>query len=154
MSTLNKEFVAAVREKVNACGYFRLLGMQLINFEIGSSVIKLEAGEKHLQPFGVVHGGVLASIIDAAAFWAVFPEVDQGKGMTTVDLKINYLAPLREGKIVARGKIIKMGKTIGLGEGTVYDQFGKILAHGVSTLMVLPNQNQLDDGQLPEKFID
>lgn len=70
---------------------------------------------KYLQPFGYVHGGAIASVIDAAAFWAVFPQVKDGMGLTTVDIKVHYLAPVQKGKLVAKGRRIKIGRTLALG---------------------------------------
>ena len=110
--------------------------------------------KKHLQPFGMVHGGVFASIIDAAAFWALFYEIeDQNAGATTVDLKLNYLAPAASGKLIARGRQIKLGKTLGYAEAEVIDVNGKILAHGTSTLIVLAGKGLTSDSPLPPKFI-
>ena len=60
-------------------------------------------------------GGVIASVIDAATFWAVFPQVKDGMGLTTVEIKVNYLAPVPKGKVVAKGRCIKIGKTLALG---------------------------------------
>ncbi len=150
---LNPEYVSLTCKKASESGYFTLLSMKLLNFEIGSSYLEMEIQEKHLQPFGVVHGGVFASVIDAAAFWSVFPELPPGQGMTTVDLKVNYLAPAISGKVIIKGKRIKMGKTLGLAEATVLHSSGRVLAHGTSTVMALPDQNLLDNDLLPQKFI-
>ena len=118
------------------------------------SVLEIDLGKKHLQPFGLVHGGVFASIIDAAAFWALFYEIeDQNAGATTVDLKLNYLAPAASGKLIAKGRQIKLGKTLGYAEAKVTDINGKILAHGTSTLMILPGNGLTADPPLPPKFI-
>lgn len=154
MSILNPEYVRQICRKITESDYFSLLSMKLVNFEIGASRVELEIEQKHLQPFGVVHGGVFASIIDAAAFWCVFPELDPSQGMTTVDLKVNYLAPATSGKLFVAGKRIKMGKTIGLAEGTVFDSSERVLAHGISTVIALPNQNLLGNEFFPAKFID
>jgi uncharacterized protein (TIGR00369 family) len=105
--------------------------------------------EKHLQPFGNVHGGVMASVVDAAAFWAVFPQVEEGKGLTTVEVKLNYLAPAQKGKLVARGRCIRIGKTLALGEAQVKDENEVLIAHGTSTLMVIPGLRILGDESLP-----
>jgi uncharacterized protein (TIGR00369 family) len=108
-----------------------------------------------LQPFGFVHGGVFASIIDAAAFWAIFFEVeDQNSGVTTVDLKLNYLAPAASGKLIAKGRQIKLGKTLGYADAEVSDDNGKLLAHGTSTVMILPGKGLTADRPLPPKFIE
>ena len=154
MRKLNPQYVEAVSALANRCPYFTLLSMSIRDIGIGYSLLDIEVQNKHLQPFEAVHGGVFASIIDAAAFWAVFPEVDENLGMTTVDLKVNYLAPAQSGKLIARGRRIKHGKTLSLGEAEVINQENTILAHGTSTLMVLQNLGGAFKHSLPPKFIE
>jgi len=74
---------------------------------------EIAARQKHLQPFGIVHGGVFASLLDATAFWAAYSQAPEDVGMTTVDLKLNYLAPL-------------------LSEASIRNEEGALLAHGTS----------------------
>jgi uncharacterized protein (TIGR00369 family) len=113
--------------------------------------VRLE--EKHLQPFGAVHGGVYASLIDAATFWAVFTGIDEGLGMTTVELKTNYLAPASKGILRAAGKGIKVGRTLCLGEATVSDGDGRLLAHGTATMMIIRELTIQSDETYPPKFL-
>ncbi len=154
MRKLNPQYVEAVSALVNRCPYFTLLSMSIRDIGIGYSLLDIDVQNKHLQPFEAVHGGVFASIIDAAAFWAVFPEVDENVGMTTVDLKVNYLAPAQGGKLIARGRRIKLGKTLSLGEAEVINEKNTILAHGTSTLIVLRNLGEAPKHSLPPKFIE
>jgi len=153
MKELNPEYVQRISQLVNSCPYFTLLSMKLLEAGPGFSLLEIELAEKHLQPFGFVHGGVFASIIDAAVFWSIFHEIDDpNPGATTVDLKLNYLAPAAAGKLIARGSRIKVGKTLGYGEARVTDGNGKLLAHGTSTLMILPGNTLAADRPLPPKF--
>ena len=63
-----------------------------------------------------------------------------------------YLAPAVSGKLIAKGRLIKLGKTLGYAEVTVTDENDRLLAHGTSTLMILPG-NGLAMGQpMPPKF--
>jgi uncharacterized protein (TIGR00369 family) len=129
--------------------------MKLVDVGIGYSSLEIELAHKHLQPFGVVHGGVFASIIDAAAFWSVYYGIeDPDVGITTVDLKLNYLAPAVSGKLIASGRQIKVGRTLGYAEASVADQQGKVLAHGTSTLIILPGKAIETDPPLPPKFLE
>jgi uncharacterized protein (TIGR00369 family) len=144
----------------NESPYFKLISMSIKALEVGRCLIEVDLAEKHLQPFGMVHGGVFSSVIDAATFWAVFPEVDEGLSMTTVELKINYLAPAQRGRLVVEGRRIKLGKTLGLGEATVKNEDDKLLAHGTSTVMVVSDLGLgiaerlgLKGQDLPPKFI-
>ena len=154
MKKLNPDYLNAVLNQVNTSPYFDLLSMNIIALEWGRSHLEVKVMEKHLQPFGNVHGGVFSSIIDAATFWAVWPQVDEGLGMTTVEMKLNYLAPASDGKLIARGKSIKVGKTLCLAEASVEDGDGKLLAHGTETMMVLKGLEIQGQGSLPPKFLD
>lgn len=154
MRELNPQYVDMLIEGTNDCPYFKLLSMKLLQFDIGRSLLQIDLQEKHLQPFGVVHGGVFSTILDAAAFWSVFPEVDESSGMTTVDLKLNFLAPASHGKLIAHGRRIKLGKTLGLAEAEIRSEDGRILAHGTSTLIVLSDFPFLHEKLLPPKFIE
>jgi uncharacterized protein (TIGR00369 family) len=154
MKTINPEYIERVNQLVNRCPYFDLLSMKIQEVGARFSVLEIDLAQKHLQPFGFVHGGVFASIIDAAAFWSLFYEIeDQETGVTTVDLKLNYLAPAVSGKLIAKGRQIKLGKTLGYAEAEVTDVNGKILAHGTSTVILLPGQGLTADPPLPPKFI-
>ena len=155
MKKPNPEYIKRIHKIVNSCPYFELLTMKLQDVGIGYSVLEFDLAKKHIQPFGMVHGGVFASIIDAAAFWSIyFGLEDQSAGLTTVDLKLNYLAPAASGKLIARGRQIKLGKTLGYADAEVTDETGKILAHGSSTVIILPGKAIEADPPLPPKFID
>ncbi len=154
MHRINPQYAEMVKRITNQCPYFRLLSMELREFDIGTSLLEIELQEKHLQPFGAVHGGVFSTIIDAATFWALYGEIDEQSGMTSVDLKLNYLAPAKaQGKLIAKGRRIKIGRTLGLGEAEVTNEEGKIVAHGASTLMVMEGWSLSDEERFPPKFI-
>ena len=154
MKTPNSEYIEKVNKLVNQSPYFELLSMKIRDVGIGFSVLEIDLAKKHLQPFGFVHGGVFASIIDAAAFWAIFYEIeDSNTGVTTVDLKLNYLAPAVSGRLIAKGRQLKLGKTLGYAEAEVNDVNGKLLAHGTSTVILLPGKGLTSDPPLPAKFI-
>jgi len=155
MKKPNPEYIERINAIVNFCPYFDLLSMKLQEVGIGYCVLGIDLARKHLQPFGMVHGGVFASIIDAAAFWAVYFSVaDENAGMTTVDLKLNFLAPAVSGRLVARGRQIKVGNTLGYAEAEVTDEKGNILSHGTSTVIILPGKAIKVDPPLPPKFIE
>jgi uncharacterized protein (TIGR00369 family) len=153
MKTLNPAYVRAVSEYATASPYFRHLSMVIRQLGMGCAVVDLEVGPEHLQAFGYVHGGVFASVIDTAAFWSAFCELEEGMGITTTDLKVNYLAPVQAGRLVAHGRSIKMGKTLGLAEATMTDAAGRIVAHGTSSLIVLPGFGLAGAPPLPPKFL-
>ena len=150
---LNPKYTEAISMLVNRSPYFSLLSMEIKDLEWGNSVLEVALEEKHLQPFGYVHGGAIASVMDAATFWAVFPQVKDGMGLTTVEIKVNFLAPVKEGKLVAKGRCIKIGKTLALGDATIYDGNGNLLGHGTATMMIVPDLKVEGQENLPPKKI-
>jgi len=151
MTKLNPDYVEAIKRVVNTSPYFSLISMEIKDLEPGHTRLEVILEEKHLHPFAMVHGGVFASLVDAAAYWALYTEVDEGNWMTTVEMKLNFLAPARAGKLVTEGRRIKLGRTLGLGEARVEDEEGKLLAYGVGTFMILPGQGL--PASLPPKFL-
>jgi uncharacterized protein (TIGR00369 family) len=154
MRRLNPEYVKTIIDKVNGCPYFSLLSMEIGELKPGSCRMAVDVQEKHLQPFGNVHGGVFSSLADATAFWAVYPQIDEGVGMTTVELKLNYLEPSNSGSLIGKGRSLRVGKTLCLGEAQIEDEQGRLLAHGTSTMMLLRDLRLTDEHKLPKKFLD
>ncbi len=146
MRKLNPDYVKAVTAMANDSPYFRHLGMAIAELGVGEALVEIRAQVIHHQIFGNVHGGVIASLVDTAIFWCFFAELDESAGITTVDLKVNYLAPVADGKLSARGKRIRLGRTLGLGETEVFNGEGKLVAHGTSSVIVLSRS------QLPSPF--
>src|SRR5215510_4346353 len=101
---------------------------------IDEAPFELTAADFRLQPFGVVHGGNVATLIDSAAFWACFLSMDSDDdGLASVDLKLNYLAPARVEPLQCTGTLIKAGKTLSYAEAAVRGADGRLIAHGTST---------------------
>src|SRR4030066_1639669 len=150
---LNPKYTEAVAMIVNRSPYFSLLSMEIRDLQWGTSLLEVQLGEKHLHPFGFVHGGAIASVMDAAAYWAVFPQVENGMGLPTVEIKVNFLAPSQKGKLVAKGRCIKIGKTLASGDATIYDAKGNLLAHGTATMMIVPDLKVEGQENLPPKQI-
>jgi uncharacterized protein (TIGR00369 family) len=139
--TPNPEFVEALRESVRTAPYPHLIGMQLAHVGFDECRIELALAERHFQPFGIVHGGVLATLIDTATFWAGYLRLPQGTGLVNVDLKLNYLKPGLGGVLRAEGRCLRPGRQISYAEAHVRDEAGELVAHGTSTLMALPGKD-------------
>jgi uncharacterized protein (TIGR00369 family) len=152
MRTLNPDYVKAVTTIANNSPYFRHLGMMITDLGVGEALVEIEAREAHRQMYGQVHGGVIASLVDTAIFWCFFWELDEAAGITTVDLKVNYLAPVADGKLLARGKRIRLGRTLGFGETEVFNGEGKLVAHGTSSVLVLSQASPFASLTMP-KFL-
>jgi uncharacterized protein (TIGR00369 family) len=114
-----------------------LIGFTLTEVEPGRAVIAFEAGPRHANPMGTLHGGVLCDIADAAMGIAYAASLDEGETFTTLELKINFLKPVRTGRLVATGRLVKGGRTVGLLECDVVDDKDRLVARASSTCMTL-----------------
>jgi uncharacterized protein (TIGR00369 family) len=136
----NPEYIEALKKMVNTSPYPSHMSMRLAAIDLDVATIELELGRRHLQPYGIVHGGVLATLIDTATFWSVFMRIPEDAGLVNIDLKLNYLRPVEKGLLRAEGAAIRSGKSISYAEASVLDATDDLVAHGTSTLMVLPGK--------------
>lgn len=140
MHTPDPDYIQELIQLVNTSPYPAHMSMRLGDIAMDHARIELDTGPCHLQPFGIVHGGVLATLIDTATFWAAFMRIPENAGLVNIDLKLNYLKPVTTGRMEARGRTIRSGKSISYAEATVVDANGETVAHGTSTLMTLPGK--------------
>ena len=140
MLQTNEAYIKQLIELVNTSPYPSHLPFRLVSIGLDQARVELSVDERHLQPFGIVHGGVLATLIDTATFWAVFMRLPEDAGLVNIDLKLNYLRAVSSGQLIAEGTGIKSGRTISYAEASVSDSDGKLVAHGTSTLMALPGK--------------
>ena len=161
MRQINPEHIGALLELINQGPYFELLSMKVCELKTGYARVEVDLQNKHRSPFGILHGGVYSSVIDTAAYWSVYCELDEHIGYTSIDLSINNLSMIREGKIIVEGKSIKIGHSICLAEASAKDASGKLLAHGTSKLMILDGKQSIANAvesmgykSLPPKLIE
>ncbi len=140
MKSPNPEYIRRLKRTVKDAPYPRHMAMELAEIGMDSAVATLRLAECHMQPFGIVHGGVLATMIDTATFWAAFLRLPDGDGLVNIDLKLNYLKAVRKGVLRAEGRCLRHGRSISYAESGVLDEDGDLLAHGTSTLMALPGK--------------
>jgi uncharacterized protein (TIGR00369 family) len=114
-----------------------LLGIDVVERGEGETVFRLEAEERHSNPMGTIHGGILCDLADAAMGMAFFTTLEEGESFTTLELKINYLRPFWTGTLLAHGKVVSRGNTIGLTECRIVDDRDRLIAHATSTCMAL-----------------
>ena len=82
------------------------------------------------------HGGVLAALVDLAADWALVKRT--GRGVPTVDLRVDYHAPAMPGDLIAKGRVVKAGGTLSTAEAQVFDSSGKLVASGRGAYYTAP----------------
>lgn len=114
--------------------------MTLISSGDGRAVIEMEATERHVNPMGTLHGGVLCDLADLAMGAAYASGLADGETFTTLELKINFLKPVWKGHLVATGRVVRRGRTVGMVECDVADQTGALVARASCTCLTLREQ--------------
>ncbi|MDD3762453.1 MAG: PaaI family thioesterase [Nevskiales bacterium] len=139
-ATINPEYVARLIDAVNTGDFPSHVDFKLRAVDYDSCRVELDIAQKHFQPLGIVHGGVMATMIDTATFWAGFMRLPEDAGLVNVDLKLNYLKAVVGGRLIAEGRCLRPGRQISYTEASVRNEHGELVAHGTSTLMALPGK--------------
>ena len=126
-----------IRDKFAFNHFPRLLGIELDSVEPGRARLSVEVTESLRQLAGVMHGGAIATLIDTAVAMAIVGVSAPNSRFTTVELKVNYLRPLKEGRVVAEARLIQDGRRIVVADCDVFDPEGKLAAKGLLTYIRL-----------------
>jgi uncharacterized protein (TIGR00369 family) len=115
-----------------------LVGFDLVEVGDGSAVFALKPGEEHYNPLGTVHGGIAATLLDSAMGCAVHTVLPQGRGYTTLEIKINYVRAMTRdtGRVRAEGTVIHAGRSVATAEARLVDEDGRLYAHGSTTCLI------------------
>ena len=119
-------------------GWMETLGARITESEPGRVVLELEAGPQHRHGGGVVQGGVITQIADAAMGMSLATLQENGMWNTTIELKINFVRPVVSGRIRAIGRVVEMKQTLQFSEADVLDDEGRLVARASSTCLAVP----------------
>ncbi len=135
--------LAALRRGLESgprAGWADLIGAQIAEVESGRVVVELDATPRHHHPGGVVQGGIITAVADAAMGMSLLTVQPRGESNSTIELKINFMRPVIEGRIRAVGRVVEVRRSLLFSEADVFDQAGKLVARASSTCMVIPRQ--------------
>jgi uncharacterized protein (TIGR00369 family) len=119
-------------------GWMETLGARISESEPGRVVLELEAGPQHRHGGGVVQGGVITQIADAAMGMSLATLQEDQVWNTTIELKINFIRPVVSGRIRAVGRVVEMKQSLMFGEADVFDEQGRLVARASSTCLAVP----------------
>lgn len=105
--------------------------------DVGAAVVDLDCGQSHHNPMGRVHGGVVAALADAAMGIAFGRTLLETEDFATIEMKVNFVRPIREGRLTAVAEVLQRGLRIGFVECRITDRRGKLIATATSTCTVL-----------------
>jgi uncharacterized protein (TIGR00369 family) len=119
-------------------GMSELMGFRLAEVSAGHAVIIITPEERHYNGLGIVHGGLAATLLDSALGVAINTMMPAGRFFTTLEMKINYVRPIRHetGEVRCVAKVIHVGGRVATAAGRVEGANGKLYAHGTATCML------------------
>jgi 3-hydroxyacyl-CoA dehydrogenase len=133
--------------QVPPSGMGQLMNFKLVEVSEGHAVFTIKPDERHYNGLGIVHGGLAATLLDSALGCAINSMMAAGKVFTTLEMKINYVRPLRRetGEVRCEASVIHVGGRVAIAEGKIVDASGKLYAHGTATCMLYRGQRDRDD---------
>ena len=117
------------------------MGWKTVEAEPGRVVMEMEVGPHLANPMGTLHGGVLCGLADSAMAMAHATTLKAAESFTTLELKINFVRPVWNGKLRAEGKILKGGREVSLAECQVTTPEGQLVAHATCTCLTLRGED-------------
>ncbi|MDI6895449.1 MAG: PaaI family thioesterase [Bacillota bacterium] len=125
-----------LRERINDSPFYRLMGIRLVEIAPGRSRLEVDVDNTHLNVYGTAHGGLCAALVDCAVGTALIGDLAQvSRPSPTIEMKVNYLAPVSEGRLVAEGRLVHRGRTLAVGMAEVRNGEGTLVAVGTATYL-------------------
>ena len=127
-----------IQALVTRAPFHRWLGLTVIEATDDSIEIKAKWREEWVVNVErrYTHGGILAALVDLAADWAMVKQT--GRGVPTVDMRVDYHRAAMPGDLICRGKVIRFGGQFSTAEATIFDLDGKLVASGRGTYFTAP----------------
>jgi uncharacterized protein (TIGR00369 family) len=116
----------------------QLIGIEVDQVSEGLVTFSFVPAEYHYNPLGTVHGGIVTTLLDSAMGCAVHSRLRAGLSYTTLELKVNFLRPVRmtTGRVRGEGKVVHLGGRVATAEAHLVDGDGQLYAHGTSTCLI------------------
>jgi len=115
----------------------RFLGMDIEDVEPGHAIARLEVGDDLLNPNGVVHGGVLFTMVDTAMGAATMTSLGEGQRCASIEIQMRFLRPVSAGRLEAATTVVRHGRKVVHLESRVRDTDGALVATGAGTFAVI-----------------
>ena len=128
---------AEIVELVKRQPFLQLLGVEPLQLSPGYAKVRLKITDRLANAYAGLHGGAFSSLADTAMAQALRTLVGAGTRVATVELNMTYLASVTEGEVLAEARILRCGKTLAVGDVSLRDGGGKLLAKARLTYMIV-----------------
>jgi uncharacterized protein (TIGR00369 family) len=114
-------------------GFTKLVGTEVSSAEEGRAAVSLKAEERHLNPSGTVHGGVISTLIDASMAEALNTMTEEDEQPFTIQITVNYMKPGKPGRLTSTAEVRKGGERITIVEAEVVQEEDEVIALATGT---------------------
>lgn len=119
-------------------GYSRAMGLELLRTEADLVELQWTVDIRHLNPFGIVHGGVFSGVVETVCSVGAYVGLPPGKAVVGMENQTSFLRPVTAGtRLLAQGRPVHRGRTTQLWEAVITDTEGRIVSTGRLRLMVI-----------------
>jgi len=126
----------ALRALVADAPFYRWSGLTIADAEEGSVTLALELADHHLNIQGWAHGGVIATLADAAMGLSLRSALEPGRRHVSVEIGVHYLRPVTRGRVRAIGSAVRIGREIAYARADVLDANDRLVARADGTYSV------------------
>jgi uncharacterized protein (TIGR00369 family) len=116
-----------------------LVGARLVSVGDGEALFRCTPDESTYNPIGMVHGGLLCTLLDSAGGCAVHTRLEAGVAYSSIEIKVSFLRPVRAdaGDIDVHGKALRVGRSVAFAEAHAHNAAGELVGHATSSLAVI-----------------
>jgi uncharacterized protein (TIGR00369 family) len=135
-----REFLQAIIDgHLPRPAFAALTGAELVAVEDGVAVFRFTPDESTLNPLGVVHGGMICTLLDSAAGCAVQTQMPAGAGMSSIEIKVSFLSPVVAGGEIVEvtGRSLRVGRQVAFAEAHARTAGGKLVGHATTSLALM-----------------
>jgi uncharacterized protein (TIGR00369 family) len=115
-----------------------LVGITPVSAEHGRVVMQLTPHESHYNVLGMMHGGMVTTLLDTVVGCAVHTTLPAGRGYTSLNISVSFIkaVTLGSGTVVAEGSVVHAGRSTAIARGEIRDAAGKLYATAESTCLI------------------
>ena len=116
-----------------------LFGAELVSVGEGEALFRVTPDETAYNPIGMVHGGLLCTMLDSAAGCAVQTLLPAGVGYSSIEIKVSFLRPVRAGNgaLEIQGRALRVGGRVGFAEAHARTVDGELVGHATTSVAIL-----------------
>jgi uncharacterized protein (TIGR00369 family) len=128
-------FAKIVKGEIPQAPITKLLGWKFVEFDASQQTIKveMEARPEFINPAGLIHGGMLAAMLDETLSPALAATLGPGEFAPTLEIKVSFIPPAKVGRVLGTGRVVSRGRSICFMEGELHDEKGTLLATATAT---------------------